>query len=232
MLVLVQTLINVVLALSALFLWVRLSRKSADDGRLSRGLQLLQGKITVLEDLSDRAETQVRHLSALIDQKVKQVHEQIERAEQSLQKIDQATQKSLEVAQIFQDKIPHEEIIERQNTIKHVQAAKLAHEGKTVEEIASVVDLDRGEIELIAKLNRKQLMFDSSQLPAWIDVGKAYQPAPAPSEALRALGENFRRNLVGPRDPLPEAADRSLPQDSPAKAVKAVDWRDFGSGRT
>jgi hypothetical protein len=227
MLVLIQVTVNIVLTLGVLFLWIRGSRRSGDDPRLSRGLQLLQGKITVLEDLSDRSETQVRQLTLLLDQKTKQVQEKLEAAEKTLERIALATQRSLEVAEIFQDKIPHHEIIERQNTIKHVQAAKLAHEGRSVDEIAAEVDLDRGEIELIAKLNREQLMFDTGQLPAWVDMGRAFEKPPEPSESLRALGENFRKSLAGFQ---PESTRPAPPAVNEVEdKIKAVDWRTFSS---
>ncbi len=74
----------------------------------------------------------------------------------------------MEVAKIFQDRIPHGEIVERQNTIKYVKAARLAHQGLSIDEIAEqVTDLSRGEIEFIAKVNRDQLMFCEESLPEW-----------------------------------------------------------------
>lgn len=162
-----QGLVDLVLAVGVYVLWVKLKQPPQDDPRLSRGLQLLQSKIAVLEDLSDRTELQVGQLTALLEQKVRKVQAKIEESQKQLQMIDQSMQRSREVAEIFQDKIPHEEIIERQNTIKYIKAAQLAHEGKTVAEISQLVDLPIGEIEFIAKVNRDTLMFDSSALPEW-----------------------------------------------------------------
>ena len=45
-------------------MWVKLFKRKQDDPRMSRGLQLLQSKIAVLEDLSDRTELQVKQLAA------------------------------------------------------------------------------------------------------------------------------------------------------------------------
>jgi hypothetical protein len=162
-----QGLVDLVLAVGVYVLWVKLKQPPQDDPRLSRGLQLLQSKIAVLEDLSDRTEVQVGQLTALLEQKVRKVQAKIEESQKQIQMIDQSMQRSREVAEIFQDKIPHEEIIERQNTIKYIKAAQLAHEGKTVAEISQIVDLPIGEIEFIAKVNRDTLMFDSSALPEW-----------------------------------------------------------------
>lgn len=168
---LIQILINIVLFAVVGILWMKLSRPQKDDPRLSKGLQLLQSKISVLEDLSDRTETQVQQLTALIESKVKDVQAKIQSADKQLAKIEQATQKSLEVAKIFQDRIPHDEILERKNSIKYIKAARLAHQGLSVDEIAKQVELSRGEIEFIAKVNKDQLMFCEKSLPEWATEG-------------------------------------------------------------
>nr|BFD61857.1 hypothetical protein BdHM001_05380 [Bdellovibrio sp. HM001] len=167
--VLLQILVNLILLAGVVGMWVRLNRPPKDDPRLSKGLQLLQSKIAVLEDLSDRTETQVNQLTALLEQKVKDIQAKIQAADKQISKIEQNMQKSLEVAKIFQDRIPHTEIIERQNTVKYVKAARMAHQGMSVDEIAREVDLSRGEIEFIAKVNRDQLMFCEESLPEWVN---------------------------------------------------------------
>lgn len=171
---LLQGLMNLILLAGIIGLWIRLSRPPKDDPRLSKGLQLLQSKIAVLEDLSDRTETQVNQLTALLEQKVRDIQNKVQVSDKQLIKIEQSMQKSLEVAKIFQDRIPHSEILERQNTIKYVKAARLAHQGFSVDEIASqITDLSRGEIEFIAKVNRDQLMFCEDSLPEWVQDGDA-----------------------------------------------------------
>lgn len=162
-----QVLFNLVMVAGIMAMWWRLRRPPQDDPRLSRGLQLLQTKITVLEDLSDRTDAQVKQLSSLLDQKTRVVQNKILEAEQQVLKIDHSMNKSLEVAEIFQDKIPHQEILERQRTVEYVKAARMAHSGMSVEEITQAVHLPREQVELIAKFNRDQLMFDESQLPEW-----------------------------------------------------------------
>lgn len=164
---LLQVVVNLVLMLGLVVLWMRMRRPPKDDPRLSRGLQLLQSKIVVLEDLSDRTDRQVKQLSSLLEQKTKLLQNKIFDADKQMHKIEQSMEKSREVAEIFQDKIPHQEIIERQQTIKYVRAARLAHAGRSVDEIAIEVDLPREQLEFIAKVNKDQLMFDNDQLPEW-----------------------------------------------------------------
>lgn len=165
--VLLQVVLNILLVTSVFIMWARLKRPPQDDPRLSRGLQLLQSKITVLEDLSDRTDRQVTQLTSLIDQKARFLQSKIYEAETQILKVQGAMDKSLEVAEIFQDKIPHDEIIDRQNTVKYVRAARMAHSGHSIEEILLEVDLPREQVEFIAKVNREKLMFDDEQLPAW-----------------------------------------------------------------
>ncbi|MGZ3744753.1 MAG: DUF2802 domain-containing protein, partial [Pseudobdellovibrionaceae bacterium] len=165
--VLLQVLVDLILIAGCVGVWIRLQRPPKDDPRLSKGLQLLQSKIAVLEDLSDRTELQVQQLTSLLEQKVRQIQQEVQNSDKQLLKIDQSMHKSLEVAKIFQDRIPHSEIVERQSTIKYVKAARLAHQGVSVSEIASQVDLSLGEIEMIAQVNKDQLMFCEESLPEW-----------------------------------------------------------------
>ncbi|WP_374034836.1 DUF2802 domain-containing protein [Bdellovibrio bacteriovorus] len=220
--VLLQVLVNLILLAGVVGMWVRLNRPPKDDPRLSKGLQLLQSKIAVLEDLSDRTETQVNQLTALLEQKVKDIQAKIQAADKQIGKIEQNMQKSMEVAKIFQDRIPHTEIIERQNTVKYVKAARMAHQGSSVDEIAREVDLSRGEIEFIAKVNRDQLMFCEDSLPEWaneemeesaqsdlsdvdnisfmtplqreipIEISTAFEVPKTDQEALKKLGDAFK----------------------------------------
>ena len=102
-------------------------------------------------------------MTAILESKSREVQAKVELAERHVHEIRVSMERSLEVAQIFQDKIPHKEIIERQNTIKYVQAARLAHAGASIEELSNQVDLPRGELECIASVNRDRLMFTESE---------------------------------------------------------------------
>lgn len=148
-------------------MWVKLSRLAREDPRLNRGLEILQNQISVLEDLSDRTEMQVKQVTSFMDKKSQQLKEVMHKAEMLCVRVDQERQKSMEVAEIFQDKIPHSEIIERQNRMKYITAARMAHKGIPREEIAEQVDLPDSELDFIIKINCNQLTFDESQLPPW-----------------------------------------------------------------
>ncbi len=165
--IIAQIILNIIFVAAALVCWARLNRPQKDDPRLSKGLQLLQSKIAILEDLSDRTDLQVKQLASLLEQKGKEVQEGIIDAQAHLHKIERSIERSLDVSKIFQERIPHEEIVERQNTRKYVQAAKLAHQGMSVEDIEEKIDLPRSELEFIVKVNRNKLMFAEEQLPDW-----------------------------------------------------------------
>ncbi len=206
----VQLILNILLALFVYIIWVKLRRPPQDDPRLSKGLQLLQSKISVLTDLSDKTEVQVEKLNAFMEKKLKQVQACLIEADSKMQQIELATRKTKEVAQIFQEEIPHDEIVKRQNTIKYIKAAKLANKGATVEEIAEEIDLPLSEIELIAKLNKDNLVFDDDSLPEWAKEEEQLSTAPeieiytpdfsdslksseADYSTLKRLGEQFRQ---------------------------------------
>ena len=168
----------------------RLFRKPKDDPRLSRGLQLLQSKISILEDISDRTELQVRQLITLMDQKIREVQQKIQLADKHVQLVKVSMEKSREVAKIFEDRIPHEEIIERQTTSHYVRAAKMAHQGKTMNEIMQEVPLPRAELELLLKLNKQQLMFSEDLLPDWLK-DKENHDSPQLGEQLDQVESEF-----------------------------------------
>lgn len=162
-----QILANLIFIAGFIVVWIRLNKPAKDDPRLSRGLQLLQSKIAILEDLSDQVERQVQQVAQLMEVKGKDLQAQIARADDEMRRIETATARSLEVARIFQDRIPHEEIIDRKATLKYIKAARLANQGVPIDQIAEQVDLSRGELEIIAKVNREQLQFSAEDLPEW-----------------------------------------------------------------
>jgi uncharacterized protein YerC len=164
----IQIFIDVILFLAVAGVWLRIvASTKKDDPRLSRGLQLLQSKIAILEDLSDRIERQVQQSIQLMESKSKDLQKQFDETDQQIFKIDSAMAKSLDVAKMFQDRIPHEEIIERKSTAKFVKAARMAHQGVTNEEIVNELGLSMGEVEFVAKMNRQKLQFSEDELPEW-----------------------------------------------------------------
>lgn len=209
--VVIQILVDLIFLAGFTVTWLRLAKPPKDDPRLSRGLQLLQQKIAVLEDLGDQTERQVQQVSQLIEAKSREIQNQIAAADDQIRKIENMMGKSLEVAHIFQDKIPHEEIIDRKSTMKYVKAARMAHQGQSIDEIAEQVDLSRAEIEFVAKVNRNQLQFSEEDLPEWAkesaptiatpELGKqtgTLKASELPSKAsLSQLGDKFRQATQG-----------------------------------
>jgi mannose/fructose/N-acetylgalactosamine-specific phosphotransferase system component IIB len=226
---LAQIVLNLLFIASIGLLWVKLSRPAKDDPKLSKGLQLLQSKISILEDLSDRTEFQVSQLTALMERKCIEIQEKITQADRQIALIEQSSQKSLEVAQIFQDKIPHSEILERQNTVKYVNAARLAHQGMSVEEIAKQVDLSRAEIEFISKVNRDHLQFSLEALPAWAQstVAPAPQGAATTSKVVPTEVPVQTDLLTKPSLPLQKFVEIDLRAPVPAKTQKRPEVKSF-----
>ena len=203
------------LTLAVAILWIKTSRPAKEDPRLSRGLQLLQSKISILEDLSDRTDKQVQQLMTLLEERARILQGKILQAHETLAKIDQSMSKSLNVAKIFQDKIPHGEIIERQNSAKFVLAAKLAHQGKTVEEIMQEVDLPQAEVEFIEKVNRDELTFSEDHLPEWAKtettdapMAAAFQTTRVDLSGLNVIQKNFKEAVKEVADQERLAEDR------------------------
>ncbi len=187
----VQIIFDVFAGCGIFILLLKLARAPKDDPRLSRGLQILQSKIAILEDLSDRTENQVRGLMALLDQKNIEVQARIDKAGEQVRNVENSIRSSMDVAKIFQDKIPHQEIIERQNTLKYLEAARLANQGASVDQIAQKVDLPLGEIEFIAKVNREQLSFSVEELPPWAQAELAQLDAESTQQQSHPYSTDF-----------------------------------------
>ena len=76
-------------------LWVRITKiQNQEDQRLSKGLQLLQSKLAVLEDLSDRTEIQVNQLIAILEGKIKDIQAKLIDADKVIGKIEKNISKS------------------------------------------------------------------------------------------------------------------------------------------
>lgn len=217
--VVVQIILNIGFIAAALVCWARLNRPQKDDPRLSRGLQLLQSKIAILEDLSDRTDMQVKQLTHLLDQKGKEVQEYVTSAQNQISKVEDSIQKSMDVSKIFQEKIPHKEIIERQNTAKYVQAARLANQGMTVDELVERLDIPRSELEFIAKVNKNKLMFSEEHLPEWIEDQEVEKAAVRPRD-FSAVFESPKVNSIAQED------DKKI-QEEFKKAIEEVKAKDL-----
>lgn len=180
---LLLTLLNVILLAGLSFtLFLRLKEKK-EDQRLTKGLQLLQNKISILQDLSDKTDEQVHKLVHLVDQKAGEVRRNINEADHRIEQIEKALSKALDVSKIFSEQIPQQEMVNRQKTSLYVQAAKLAHQGFSPEQISQKIDLSPAEIEMIAKVNKDTLQFAEESLPDWVNLN-ANQPQTASDQEI------------------------------------------------
>lgn len=166
---LILSIFNILMVSIFLLSWVSRGKNKFDDSRLTKGLQLLQNKISILQDLSDKSDEQLRKWVILLEQKSNEIQNQIARADDNIHKIDQTLKKTLEVSKVFSENIPHSELADRQKTSLYAQAAQLAHQGYSLDQIKEKIDLSPAEIEIVIRLNRQQLQFSEENLPAWIN---------------------------------------------------------------
>ena len=170
------SMINILLLTFVLFSWLTKNKSKVEDQRLTKGLQLLQNKISILQDLSDKSDEQVRKWVHLIEQKSHEVQSQLTHSDEKMLQIEKVLAKALDVTRAFQDQVPHETLAERQKTSRYVQAAKLAHQGMNAEQISEKTDLSVAEIDIIIKMNRNQLQFSEDDLPAWVNANPDQNP--------------------------------------------------------
>jgi Protein of unknown function (DUF2802) len=200
----VQVAFNILFFAGIALCFIKLKGRREEDPRLSYGLKLLQNKIAVLEDLSDKTELQVKQLVILLETKIRDLQQKVASADTQMARIDHSMNKTMEVAHIFQDQVPHEQIMERKTTNKYINAARMAHQGLSFQEIQQQVDLPHAELDLIVKLNREQLMFSEDHLPAWVDKNTAgkhpieanqniFDPPQVDIASLEKLGQDFKQ---------------------------------------
>jgi hypothetical protein len=167
------SLLNILLIAFIAFNHLSKNKNKAEDQRLTKGLQLLQNKISILQDLSDKTDEQVRKWVHLIETKAQDVQGQLKKSDEKIIQIESALSKALDVSKIFYEQVPHAEMAERQKTGKYVQAAKLANQGFSTDQISQKIDLSTAEIEMIIKMNREELQFAEERLPAWVQAASS-----------------------------------------------------------
>ena len=211
---LMLTFLNVVLLLGLSFsVFLRIKEKK-EDQRLTKGLQLLQNKISILEDLSDRTDEQVHKLVHLIDQKANEVRHHLTSADQKIEQIDTALSKALDISKVFNEQVPHQELMDRQKTSAYVQAAKMANQGFSIEQISAKVDLSPAEIEMITKVNKDTLQFSEDALPAWINPNSTSTHQDDDLNMFtKALNEQNQKNKTTVQNSVQSSAFDTLSQD-------------------
>lgn len=196
---LIQVVIDIFLFVGLFVCIVRSPRTSKDDPRLSRGLQLLQSKISVLEDLSDKTDVQFQKMMSVIEQKVLEVQQAVATAERQLFQLQDATAKGIETTRLVQTGLGAEQVIERHTNEVYARAAQLAFEGRSIDEICEKLELSRGEVELIVKFNRDSLRTVAAQTAAapapqkTQDLNHLFEVPQFDASSLNKLGDEFRR---------------------------------------
>lgn len=197
---LIQVVINIFLFVGLFVCIVRSPRTSKDDPRLSRGLQLLQSKIAVLEDLSDKTDVQFQKIMSVIEQKVLEVQQAVANAERQLFQLQDATAKGIETTRLVQTGLGAEQVIERHTNEVYARAAQLAFDGQSIDEICEKLELSRGEVELIVKFNRDSLRTVTAQAAASPapqksvqDLSHLFEVPQFDASSLNKIGDEFRR---------------------------------------
>ncbi len=160
---LLQIVVNIFLVGGVSICLVRVFKNQEDDSRLTHGLRLLQSKISILEDLSDHTENQVKQLMTLLDKKLHEVRGTMHQVDAYMGEVDRSIEKGRKIAEEFQNDIAHDQIVEKKLENKYIQAAQLAHQGHSVEEIVSALNLPKAEVELIAKINKKKCVYEAKK---------------------------------------------------------------------
>jgi hypothetical protein len=162
--IIVQVAVNVLLFAGIVFLLLQRKQLAKEDHRFSKGLQLLQSKIAILEDLSDQTDVQVKTLTKLLEDKYKEIQAILIETDQQILRMEEVAENTWRQIQSSGVKV---DSTDQQNLSKYVKAAQLANSGNGVDDIIKKVDLTRGEIELIHAMNKEQLVFNQNSLPAW-----------------------------------------------------------------
>ena len=154
---------NVLFLVGILVCIAKIFKDKEDDPRLNQGLRLLQSKISILEDLSDHTENQVKQLMMLLDKKLHEVRSTLNTVNEHISEVGRSIEKSQKMAEIIQNEIPHSAIVEKNLENKYIRAAQMAHAGHSVEDIVTQLGIPKAEAELISKVNRKKCLYEGEK---------------------------------------------------------------------
>ena len=157
--VLVQIVVNIFLLAGLGVCLIKVFKEKGDDPRLTQGLRLLQSKISILEDLSDHTENQVKQLMMLLDKKLHEVRGTIEHMNSKMGEVDRSIAETKQMAKKIQNDLSSDTIVEKKLENKYIQAAQMAHKGHSADEIVRALNLPRAEVELIARVNKKKCVY-------------------------------------------------------------------------
>lgn len=230
---LLLTFFNIVLLAGLSFSLFLRVREKKEDQRLTKGLQLLQNKISILEDLSDKTDQQVRKLIHILDQKTGEVRQVMAASDEQIQQIEAMLNKGLEISKIFHEQIPQGEMQNRQKTNLYVTAAKMAHQGYNMEQILAQVELTPAEVQMIIKVNKDNLQFAEDQLPAWAQ-GTTTQTTGGGNQSAQAELNDFAQALTNQNSlysgtklnsTITETAFDSVKQDMNAQTTLTTEFK-------
>lgn len=233
---LLLTFFNVVLLAGLSFSLFLRVREKKEDQRLTKGLQLLQNKISILEDLSDKTDQQVRKLIHILDQKTGEVRHVMAASDEQIQQIEAMLNKGLEISKIFHEQIPQGEMQNRQKTNLYVTAAKMAHQGYNMEQILAQVELTPAEVQMIIKVNKDNLQFAEDQLPAWAqgNITQGITQATGGNQSAQAELNDFAQALTNQNSlysgtklnsTISETAFDSVKQDMNAQTTLTTEFK-------
>ncbi len=158
--ILLQVLFNVFMVAGVSVCLIKSFKNKEDDPRLTQGLRLLQSKISILEDLSDHTENQVKQLMTLLDRKLHEVRGVMGQVNEHIGEVDRSIKQSKMMAQQIQKEMAPDQIVEKKLENKYIQAAQMAYQGHSVDDIVQALNLPKAEVQLIAKVNKKKCVYD------------------------------------------------------------------------
>jgi|GEM_PF-2421295 len=221
------SLLNILLLAYVSFNHLVKNKTKTEDQRLTKGLQLLQNKISILQDLSDKTDEQVRKWVYVIEQKSGEVKNQLMKSDEKIIQIEKSLSKALDVSKIYYEQVPHSEMLDRQKTSKYVQAAKLANQGYSTDQISQKIDLSAAELEMIFKMNRKELQFAENSLPGWVRTSISENSKGDADELLTQELNNFTAQILQMQKV--SAVTRDLTSDLTAAKAFEVNQPDMTS---
>lgn len=209
---LIQIVINIFFLGTLSVCLVKVFRKQEDDPRLTQGLRLLQSKISILEDLSDHTETQVKQLMTLLDKKLGEVRGTMNQVNQHINEVGRSIQEGQKMAEKLCQEITTDQIIEKKIESKYIQAARLAHQGLGVNQIVERLELPRAEVELIVKVNKKKCIYESraSEQPANINDEMFARSLQMPSIETHSLDKTYSNFQKAVQDHKEKSEFRSI----------------------
>lgn len=173
---------NLILVVGLVTSWIKVIKSSKEDPRLSKGLQLLQSKISVLEDLSDRTQSQTQKLNLQLDQKTKEVKELTDLLDQKMSELKALAEAAKEAHKeaptaspsiltktptvmpepVIETAVnhhtgvspstPHTTPTTRQENEKYALAAEMLRAGYSALQVVRELNLTVGEVHFISKI--------------------------------------------------------------------------------